>query len=146
MANAKYKILLVDDDEIIRIYFHDIFWIYGFEKKCELLSSNNLDEAERMVTDAATQPDIIFLDLSLPKKVGERTLIEPKYSFEFLDRVKKDPKLATTKVFIFTGHAEKEYMDEAKAHGADGYIHKEQTLPKDLIATINAALDGIKKS
>lgn len=146
MANAKPKVLLVDDDEIIQIYFHDIFWIYGFEKRCELLSATNLDDAERMVTDPASRPDIIFLDLALPKKVGERTLIDPKYSFEFLQRIKKDPNLASIKVMIFSGHTEKEFVDEATAAGADGYIHKEQSLPKDLIAAINSAIDGVKKT
>jgi CheY-like chemotaxis protein len=138
MANAKLKILLVDDDEIVGIYFHDIFWIYGFEDRLELAIATNLDDAERIVADATKRPDVIFLDLALPKKVGERTIIDPKYSFDFVERVKHDPKLASVKVMIFSGHSEKEYVDEAKARGADGYIHKEQSLPKDLIATIKA--------
>ncbi len=146
MPNAKLKVLLVDDDEIIRIYFHDIFWIYGFESRCDLAIAANLDDADRIVMDPATRPDVIFLDLALPKKVGERTLIDPKYSFEFLEKIKKDPELHKIKVMIFSGHSEKEYVDEAKARGADGYIHKEQSLPKDLIATINSVINGIKKS
>lgn len=145
MPNTKLKILLVDDDEIIRIYFHDIFWIYGFENRCELTIANNLDEAEKIVADASTRPDVIFLDLALPKKVEERTLIEPKYSFEFLEKIKHDPKTKHIKVMIFSGHAEKEYMDEAQAKGADGYIHKEQSLPKDLVAMINKVIDGMQK-
>jgi len=139
---SRTKILLVDDDEIIRIYFHDIFWIYGFESRCDLTMAVNLDEAEKIVADPETRPDIIFLDLTLPKKVGERTLIDPEYSFEFLERIKADPATKGIKVMIFSGHAEKEFQEEAKAKGADGYVHKEQSLPKDLVDVINKVLGG----
>jgi len=145
MPAAKPKILLVDDDEIIRIYFHDIFWIYGFENRCELAIATNLDDAEKIVADPTTRPTVVFLDLALPKKMGERTVIDPNDSFAFLERIKHDPETKGVKVMIFSGHSEKEYMDEAKAKGADGYVHKEQSLPKDLVATLNTVIGETAK-
>ncbi len=142
----KIKVLLVDDEEIIRIYFHDIFWIYGFENRCDLAMAVNLDDAEKIVADPETRPDVIFLDLTLPKKVDERTLIDPEFSFQFLEKIKKDPETKRIKVVIFSGHADKEFQDEAKAKGADGYVHKEQSLPKDLVDAINNVLGSMLHS
>ncbi|HVN26076.1 MAG TPA: response regulator [Candidatus Paceibacterota bacterium] len=135
--DPKTRILLVDDDEIIRIYFHDVFWIYGFERTCDLAVAQNLDDAEKAVADPASRPDVVFLDLAIPKKVEDRTIIDPENSFAFLERIKRDPATKDIKVLIFSGHSEKEFQEEAEAKGADGYIHKEQTMPKDLVEIIN---------
>jgi CheY-like chemotaxis protein len=142
MAHEKAKILLVDDEEIIRIYFHDIFWIYGFERRGDLTVVSNLAEAEKIVANPETRPDVIFLDLTIPQKIGERTVVDPEFSFAFLERIKKDPATKDVKVMIFSGHPEKEFQDEAQAKGADGFIHKEQSLPKDIVDVINKVLGG----
>lgn len=140
MSSRKLKVLLVDSDEIIRIYFHDIFWINGFEHRCELSVAADFETAERVIADPATRPDVMFLDLTLPKKVGDRTLVDPKYSFDLLQRVKGDPATKDIKVIIFSSHTEREFRDEAMAKGADQYLLKEQSLPKDLVAAVNRAL------
>jgi DNA-binding NarL/FixJ family response regulator len=145
MPQKKFKILLVDDDEIIRIYFHDIFWMYGFENRCELTVAGDLDQAETIVADPDRRPDIVFLDLVLPKKDGDRTVMDPKNSFAFLDRIKTDSATKHAAVFIFSSHSEGEYQKEAMKRGAAGFIHKEQTLPKDIVAIVNQALGAIKK-
>ena len=98
-----------------------------------------------IVRDPNRRPDVIFLDLGLPKKVGDRILIDPKYSFAFLEWIKKDPELKHIKVLIFSGHDEQEYRDEASKMGADAYVRKEQSMPKDLISIITKLLDERKK-
>jgi CheY-like chemotaxis protein len=86
-----------------------------------------------------------FLDLALPKRVEDRTLIDPKYSFEFLRRMKTEPEFKNIKVLIFSGHSEKEFEDEAKKDGADAYIHKSESLPKDLVVVVTNLLKDFKK-
>jgi len=143
--HEKLKVLLVDDDEIIRIYFHDIFWIHGFEKDCELTITEDLDQAEAVMADPAKRPDIIFLDLGLPKKVDGRTIIDPKYSFEFTRKIKEDPSLAHIKIFIFSGHSEAEFREEAKTVHADGYIDKGENLVTDIVRMIAGLVADSKK-
>jgi CheY-like chemotaxis protein len=140
MADKKTKVLIVDDDEVIRIYFHDIFWIYGFEDRCELSVAADLDAAERTVVDPASRPSIVFLDLSLPKKVGGRTVIDPRYSFDFVKRIKADPLMSETRVVMLSDHAEKEFEAEAKEAGVDIYLRKGENLPKDIVELVSRLL------
>lgn len=142
----KLKILLVDNDEVIQIYFKDIFWIYGFNNACDLAVVPSIDDAKQLLADPAKRPGVIFLGLALPHQVGDRTLIDTKYSFDFLERIKHDRTLKSIKVMIFSVHAEKELQEEAKEKGADGYIHKEESLPKDLVAILHNLVDGTKTS
>jgi len=135
---GKIKVLIADGSELIRIYFRDIFWINGFENCCELSTASDLDETEAMVADPKTAPDVIFLGLSLHKKIDGRILTDPKYSFEFARRIKSDPTLHTIKVFIFSSHMEKQFEQDAVDAKADRYIYKDQNLPKDLVAIISS--------
>jgi DNA-binding NarL/FixJ family response regulator len=140
MADKKTKVLLVDDDQIIRIYFHDVFWINGFENRCELYLASDLEAAERVIGNPETRPDIIFLDLVLPKKVDGRTISDPKNSFEFLKKIKADHLMAKTSVIIFSGESDKKLEKEAKKYGADGYLRKEASLAKDIVSLTNNLL------
>ncbi len=60
------------------------------------------------------RPDIMLLDLNLPKKNG----------FEVLNVVKNDPVLKNIPVFIFTGSDSKDDVFKAYQLHANGYIRK----------------------
>ena len=62
----------------------------------------------------ASRPDIILLDLNLPKKNG----------FEVLAVIKGDAKLKSIPVFIFTGSESKNDIFKAYQLHANGYIRK----------------------
>jgi CheY-like chemotaxis protein len=138
MSNVekKVKVLIADGSEFIRIYFRDVFWINGFEDCCELSTTADLDATEAMVADPEKRPDVIFLGLSLRKKVDGRFVTDPRYSFEFARRIKSDPALRHIKVFVFSSHMEKRFERDAKDANVDKYIYKNQNLPKDLVALI----------
>lgn len=128
----KIKILLIDDDEIIRIYFQDVFWIYGLDKKFELNIVNDIKEGEKIINDPKTKPDIVFLDLVMPIKENGRTVVSPESSFAMLKKIKTDPNLQKIKVIIFSGHSEKSFIDKAKELGAEDYIIKGENMPKEM--------------
>ena len=56
----KIKILIVDSDEMMRIYFRDIFWIHGRSGQYEVVMASTIEEAEKLVFDINTRPDTIF--------------------------------------------------------------------------------------
>ena len=59
-------------------------------------------------------PDIVLLDLNLPKKNG----------FEVLNSIKTDPQLKKIPVFVFTGSESEDDVNRAYQCHANGYIRK----------------------
>lgn len=131
------KILLVDDDEMIRIFFRDIFWIHGQSGKYEVSAVSALAEAERLIEDPATQPHIIFLDLSLPLAEGGKLSIEA--SLAFLKRIKTDARLRAIQVVVYSGYSEPDLKHKLLENGADHYMVKGDFLPKEIIEFVDNA-------
>lgn len=130
--SQKIKILLVDEDEMTRIYFRDIFWIHGMDNKYDLTVVDNLKKAEEIITDSETCPDILFLDLVMPVEINGRIVISPEAGFGLLKKIKSDPNLKKIKVVVFSGHTEKYLQKEARKLGAEDYLIKNINLPKEL--------------
>jgi len=70
--------------------------------------------------DGAPRPDLILLDLNLPKRNG----------LEVLEEIKSDPALASTPVMMLTTSASARDVAGAYARGVNGYVVK----PLDLDA------------
>jgi len=84
-------------------------------------------EAIRTVTE--NKPDIILLDLSMPRMNG----------LEAIQEIKK--RSADTKILVLTVHKTEEYVLASLEAGADGYILKEAT-HSELLVAINNVLSG----
>ncbi len=128
------KILLVDDDEVIRIFIRDVFWVHGNESLYEVTVSDNLAEAKNLVTDKKTRPDVVFLDLSMPgKKSDGSTFMNIEGSLDFLSEIKNNPETKDIKVLIFSGYKEPGLKEKLIERGADHYLVKGEYLPKELV-------------
>jgi CheY-like chemotaxis protein len=142
--NKKIKILIVDDDEMMRIYFRDIFWIHGRSDTYEVMMASSVREAEKIITDKETKPDTIFLDI-LTSVDGEKNDVNEKIkrTLTFVQKVKKDKDLPNLKIIIFSGHDEKSIKDafcigsEFCDVGVDGYMVKGELMPKEIISFID---------
>ncbi len=131
----KIKILLVDNDEMMRIYFRDIFWIHGRSNTYEITMVSSLEEAEKKILDKDTKPDTIFLDVMIPIQ-GEKNNPEAQIerSVSFVEKIKKNKDLSMTKIIIFSGHKEKTLETTFLNLGVDGYLLKGELMPKEIIA------------
>lgn len=109
---GKRKILVVDDQESMRMLLRDMLEEIGYEVS---LAEGGM-EALRMLE--ASQFDLVLSDLNMPEMDGATLLKEIKAKYPGLP------------VVIITGygtfHTEKRLMRE----GADGYISKPCTLSK----------------
>jgi len=130
--DKKIKILLVDDDELIRIYFRDVFWIHGLEYKYDLLLADNIKKAEEIINNEETRPQIIFLDLVMPIERDGKIITTPEAGLETLKKIKSDPKTKNIKVIVFSGHKDEKFQEEAKRLGSETYLIKGDNLPKEL--------------
>lgn len=74
-----------------------------------------LEYLERTEQDnSAPRPDVMLLDLNMPKMNG----------IEFLQIVKNDARFRDLKVFVITTSEEKEDKEKTKALGVSGFIVK----------------------
>jgi CheY-like chemotaxis protein len=136
----KQKLLLVDDNELTRIYFREIFWLHGLEYKFDLEMAESLEQASQILKNPSTKPDIIFMGLVMPVKIGFHTVTTPEAGFNMLKQIKSDPELKNIKVFIFSAFDKSEYKQTAKQLGADAYLVKGENLPGDLISFVQKHL------
>ena len=121
----KYKVFLVDDHFVVR---------EGL--KLILETSDNYEvigEAEEGATALnlieELQPDVILMDLSMPKMTG----------LEVIERLKE--KKSRIPIIILTTYNEDELMVRGLALGAKGYLLKD-TSRENLFRTIESALRG----
>ena len=66
------------------------------------------------ITSADARPDVVLLDLNMPKMNG----------IEFLSNIRQSDEWKTLKVFILTTSEEKEDREQTKKLGVSGYIVK----------------------
>lgn len=121
------KILLVEDDLFISEIYDRKLTESGFKVK---LVSNG-EEAIPAFYDF--EPDLVILDIMLPKKSGWEVL---KELTKLKDEIKKE-----TKVIMLTNLGEKEKIQEALKMGADDYLVKASLTPSELVEIIKDKLD-----
>ncbi len=110
----KHTILLVEDDELDIISVQRS--LKKLESEYELHTAYNGIEALQMLRDQdlALRPDVILLDLNMPKMNG----------IEFLKALRADNSLKNIKVFVMTTSSEGSDRSMTEELGISGYIIK----------------------
>lgn len=131
----KIRILLIDNDEMMRIYFRDIFWIHGRSDTYDVIMACSLKEAEKKIMDKCTKPDTIFLDMMMSIKGENNNPSERvKRTLDFIEKIKNNKDLSSIKIIIFSGQNEKSLEDIFHKAGVDGYLVKGELMPKEIIS------------
>jgi DNA-binding NarL/FixJ family response regulator len=128
------KILFIDDNEMMRIFFRDIFWIHGLANKYEVTTVDSVAKAEEIVLDVTKRPDVIFLDLLMPTDplVGASSA-QTEPSVNLLKKIKESEDLKHIKVVVFSSFREKDIRERMISCGADHYLVKGDFMPKEII-------------
>ena len=103
------KVLIVDDDQFIRSVFTAQF------TQENIFAITAVDGEEGFTKAVEELPDVIILDLILPKQDG----------FELLEKLHKHPKLTGVKRVVFSGLGQEHDKQEALAAGADAFFSKD---------------------
>ena len=119
-------VLIVDDEQHIRLLI---------EQTLEELEDDGVDlltaadGAEAMVVMANQHPDLVFLDVMMPKANG----------FEVCRAIRADPATAGATVILLTAKGQADDRAEGLAAGADQYLTKPFD-PDDLLRRARVAL------
>jgi CheY-like chemotaxis protein len=137
MNEQKKKLLLIDDNEVVRIMFSNLFWLHGLVEKYELKAISRVEDADAIIKNPETKPDVIFTGLVMPFMKDGKQITTPEAGFSLLRNVKEDSATKDICVVIFSSYGDKEYRDQALALGAEMYLQKSENMPQDLINTIS---------
>ena len=119
------RILLVEDNEMNRDMLSRRLQRKGYEVEIAV------DGAQALEAVAASTPELILMDLSLPVMDG----------WEATRRLKADPATATIPVIALTAHAMSGDREKAVEAGCDDYDTKPVNL-KRLLEKMEALLGG----
>ena len=118
------KILIVEDDPLLSRMYREIFSSAEYKVEVALDGQEGIDKAKSF------EPDIILLDIMMPKMDG----------LTALDILKKDTKLKSIPVVMLTNIADSDSTDKALSKGAVKYIVKSEYDPNQVIEMVSSVL------
>ncbi len=120
------KILLVDDDELVRFSLCQVLRKAGYE----VIEATDGGEVYALLNDA--RPDMLVIDIVMPRKEGIATIIETRASW---------PNLPIIAISGGGRLSHVDYLEEARALGANATLRK----PFENTALLSA-IDQLKSS
>ncbi|MFZ8806375.1 MAG: response regulator [Minisyncoccia bacterium] len=114
------KILIIEDDNFLRLALEKKLKKEGFEV---VTASDGEEGLQKIITEL---PDLVLLDIILPKKTG----------FGFLEDLKRDPNLKSIPIIIVSQLGQPEDIDKGINLGAIEYFVKAKVSLDDLVSRI----------
>ncbi|MEN3322858.1 response regulator [Mariniflexile soesokkakense] len=113
MPNDYIHIILADDDEDDRLFFSDAFDELNMNTKVNIFN-DGVELMDYLNSEASILPNVLFLDLNMPKKSG----------IECLNEIKANSNMADIAIAIYSTSASEEDIEETFVLGANIYIKK----------------------
>jgi CheY-like chemotaxis protein len=127
MEQEYIHIILADDDEDDRMFFTDAFDELKINTKVQTFI-NGVELMNYLNEENCILPNVLFLDLNMPKKNGIECLLEIKENERFNDIA----------IAIYSTSSSEEHIEETFVNGANIYIKK----PNDF-ATLKKVLSDV---
>lgn len=120
MKNDKLKILLIEDDPFLLNMYATKFELENFEVVVA-------DDGEKGIKLSSSEnPDIILLDIMLPKKDG----------FEVLKAIKAVDVTKNIPVILLTNLSQKNEIERGMSMGANDFLIKAHFMPSEVVDKI----------
>jgi CheY-like chemotaxis protein len=117
------RILIVDDDPVVLDLVRDLLLMQGHSVE------SAADGAQALARLAGERFDLLIIDRNMPVMDGIAAVAA----------LRRDPRLASLKVLMFTSMADPASRDEALRAGVDGFLKKPVQM-QDFTACIRGAL------
>lgn len=120
----KSKILLVEDDKMLA----DMYITKFSKEGLQVMRAG--DGAEGLEKVKSEKPDLVLLDIIMPKLDG----------FAVLKEIKKEPGLENTHVLLLTNLGQSEDIEKGRELGADDYFIKANHTPAEIVEKVKYIL------
>lgn len=118
------KVLIIEDDPPYRKIYRRKFEVSGYIVD---VAENGVEGIEKM---RSFKPDIVFVDLMMPKMDG----------FQVIDTAKSDPELQAIPIVVLTNLSTSNDADKVIQKGAVAILVKSDTEPNAIIAKADEIL------
>ncbi len=129
--NNKPTILLVEDDP----FLSSVLRLKLEKESFKVIRAADGDEALNFLIEQGIKPDLILLDLILPKKNG----------FEVLETIRQDPLLEKLPVIIISNLGQPSDIERGKALGVIDYFIKARLSIEELVNKVKQETKTIKQ-
>ncbi|HEV8600992.1 MAG TPA: response regulator transcription factor [Patescibacteria group bacterium] len=121
------KVFLIEDDEPLVALYKTAFELEGFAVEV----AYDGQQAAQKLSSMVPKPDVILLDIMMPKMNG----------FDFLKSIKdqKDPRQVLP-VVVISNLAQQPDIDKVMGLGADLYLVKSQHDPQQIVEQVKLVL------
>jgi CheY-like chemotaxis protein len=116
----------------------DMYHAYFEQKGYDFLSTPDIDEALRVAE--FEQPDVVLLDLIIPKIEKGVVHMDAEQGYVFLEKAKKNPKTKNIPIVVFTSLDTIKDRERCKQMGAIDYVFKAKAMPKEVLAAVEKAI------
>lgn len=117
-------VLVEDDKQLLEMYAE------RFKKENFIVEfATDGDMAIKVI--AKERPDVVLLDLMLPKKGG----------INVLQILKSNPDTKDIPVIVLTAYPQEEYRDTTLGDGAIDFISKSEVMPKDVVEKVKKVIN-----
>ena len=114
---GRQKVLIVEDDGLLQKIFKAKFTLEGYDV-------DTADDGEDGLAKVRTgSPDIVLLDILIPKLHGLQVLAE----------IRRDPVIKNVPVVMLSNLSNTDQIERAMTMGAAGYLVKSDTSPGEVL-------------
>jgi len=121
-----YKILIIEDDGFLLQMYVAKLELEGFT----VVTAEDGEKGIKLIKKEL--PDLVLLDLLLPKKDG----------FQVLAEKSKDSSIKDVPVLVLTNLGQKQDIERCFALGVKDYLIKAHFIPSEVIAKIKSILEN----
>jgi CheY-like chemotaxis protein len=116
------KILIVEDEELMIDLLQRKLTKEGYEVSV----ARDGEEGLKVMKEIEPKPDLILLDIVMPKKGG----------FEVMEEMKNNPELEKIPVIVISNSGQPVELDKAKKLGARDWLVKTEFDPKEVLEKV----------
>ena len=131
-AQAPVIVLIEDEPNLVTMY-HVAFRTSGFG----LLTAVDAKQGLDMI--AHEKPDLVLLDIIIPKEQGKVVEFDKRIGFEVLKEIKNNPETKHIPVITLTNLDSPEDRKRSQELGALDYIIKANVLPREVVDRAKSA-------
>jgi CheY-like chemotaxis protein len=125
MPGSLGRVLVVDDDDVIRQLITVNLELEGFEVETAMDGQDCLDRVKEV------RPDVVTLDIMMPRMDGWETAV----------KLREDPETADVKVVLLSARAQEADVQRGSRIGVDAYLTK--PFDPDELITVVRRLAGL---
>jgi CheY-like chemotaxis protein len=125
MSDARKHVLIVEDNNAMLQLYSQVLSSAGFKV------STAIDGQAGWVMAQGERPDLILLDMVIPKLSGE----------ELLRKLQENPETAKIPVVVFSSVNSADKVQQMFAAGASDFLSKATSSPKQVVSKVQSVLD-----